>query len=70
MSEFAKQHAEALASRKGIIIDIFESVVCFSDGTIFCNTTDELVESYSAENKVELIWLKKPSDLPKKPAKK
>jgi len=60
MSDFAIQHAEALAIKKGIPVSKFDNVVCFSDGTIFCNTTQEIVDGYISNQNVIAIWLKEP----------
>jgi len=60
MSDFAIQHAEALAIKKSIPVSKFDNVVCFSDGTIFCNTTQEIVDGYISNQNVIAIWLKEP----------
>lgn len=61
MSDFAIQHAEALAVKKGIPKSKFDSVCCFSDGTIFCNTTQEIVDDYASNQNVTAVWIKEPT---------
>jgi|LakMenEpi03Aug12_release.lakeMendotaPanAssembly.Ray.scaffolds.fasta_scaffold3121637_1 hypothetical protein len=67
MSEFTRQKALALAKKKGINTERFSNVVCFSDGTIFCNTTDKAVAAFVKEHKVSEHWLKGTPE--EKPAK-